>query len=149
MNINDNTILITGGMGGLGVLFAQDIAENSKGCTLILVGRSEPDARKKETLKSLEAKGAKIIYEPCDITKKTAVAALIEKYPQINGVIHGSGIIKDNYISNKTLGEIDQVLAPKVKGLNYLDQATAELELDYFITLSSIAGTLGNAGQAD
>ncbi len=146
---DNKTILITGGMGGLGRLFTEDIVRKSKGCTLILVGRSELDDSKKETLKDLEADGATVVYEPCDISKKSAVTALIEKYPQINGVIHGSGVIRDNYIANKTMGEIDQVLAPKVKGLDYLDQATAELKLDYFMVFSSMAGTLGNAGQAD
>ena len=100
-------------------------------------------------IKRLETFGSKIIYEPCDITKQAAVNALIAKYPQINGVIHCSGIIKDNFISKKTLKEIDPVLNPKVKGLEYLDQATAKLKLDYFITFSSLSATLGNAGQSD
>jgi len=41
--------------------------------------------------------------------------------------------------------EIDRVLAPKVEGVEYLDEATADLRLDFFITLSSVAGSLGNA----
>lgn len=146
---DNKTILITGGLGGLGMLFTQDIVQTSKGCTLILIGRSELNTKKKELIKHLETFGTKIIYEACDITQQAAVNSLITKYSQITGIIHGAGIIKDNFISKKTLGEISQVLAPKVKGLEYLDQATAKLKLDYFITLSSIAGTLGNAGQAD
>ncbi|MEW6991525.1 SDR family NAD(P)-dependent oxidoreductase [Colwelliaceae bacterium 6441] len=145
----NKTILMTGGLGGLGMLFAKDIASQSKDCTLILVGRSELTDVKKEFIKQLETLGATIIYECCDINNETEITRIVTQYPQISGVIHGSGIIKDNVIINKTEQEIDQVLAPKVKGLTYLDQATAHLKLDYFVVLSSIAGTLGNPGQLD
>jgi polyketide synthase PksN len=149
-NWQDNkTVLITGGMGGLGLIFAQDITKSSTGNILILVGRSELNSAKKDTIKRLKTFGAKVVYEMCDITKQKQVNDLIAKYPNTNIIIHGSGIIKDNFITKKTLGEIDQVLAPKVKGLEYLDQASANLKLDYFITLSSMAGAMGNAGQID
>ena len=146
---DNKTILITGGLGGLGKLITQDIAKSSKGCTLILVGSSELNDAKKAFIRGLESFDVKIRYVRCDITRQAEVNALVIQYPKISGVIHGSGVNKDNLISKKTLDEIDQVLAPKVEGLEYLDQATAHLKLDYFITLSSIAGTLGNAGQTD
>ena len=146
---DDKTILITGGLGGVGKLITQDIAKSTKGCTLILVGSSELNDVKKAFIRTLESVDVKIKYVRCDITTQAEVNALVVQYPQISGVIHGAGVNEDNLISKKNLDEIDRVLAPKVQGLDYLDQATANLKLDYFITLSSIAGTLGNAGQAD
>jgi len=143
------TILITGGLGGLGLIFARDIAENSQGCHLILVGRNKLNSTKKKSIQQLQNLGAKTDYVICDITNKKDVGTLIGEYPDITGIIHGSGIIKDNFISKKSLDEIEQVLSPKVKGLTYLDEATAGFNLDFFITLSSIAGTLGNVGQTD
>ncbi|WP_160128824.1 SDR family NAD(P)-dependent oxidoreductase [Kordia antarctica] len=142
-------ILITGGLGGVGKLICFDIAEKSKGCHLILVGRSELRNDKKEIVKEITAKGIKITYDICDVSNQKEVADLIAKHPEINGVIHCSGTNADNLITKKTVKEIDEVLAPKVAGLDYLDQATAKLKLDYFVTFSSIAGALGNAGQAD
>ncbi|MCP5051471.1 MAG: KR domain-containing protein, partial [bacterium] len=41
------------------------------------------------------------------------------------------------------------VLAPKVKGVVNLDQATKELALDFFVLFSSVSGAVGNVGQAD
>ena len=147
--LDNKTVLITGGLGGLGKIFALDIAEATKGCTLILVGRSELTQGKNDFIKHLESKGAKVIYAQTDITDSAQVQALVKNYPQLNGVIHGSGIVNDNFINKKSVEDIDSVLAPKVKGIEYLDRATANHKLDYFIALSSIAGTLGNAGQAD
>lgn len=146
---DNKTILITGGLGGVGKLICFDIVKSSKANTLILVGKSELTRERKNTIKEIEAKGATVYYEACDVSNQDQVKNLIAKYPQINGVIHCSGTNADNLISKKTFDEIDRVLAPKVAGLNYLDEATANLKLDYFITFSSIAGTLGNAGQAD
>ncbi len=146
---DNKTILITGGLGGVGKLLCYDIAKNSKGCQLILIGRSRLTNEKKQTLRELTSKGTAATYEVCNIGREEEVNDLIAKLPEINGVIHCAGINADNRISKKSNQEIDQVLAPKVAGLNYLDKATSGLELDYFITFSSIAGALGNAGQAD
>lgn len=50
---------------------------------------------------------------------------------------------------HKTQEEFKEVMAPKVAGVVNLDQATKELDLDFFIFFSSIAGIMGNPGQAD
>lgn len=143
------TILITGGTGGIGRMIAQDIAATSRGCTLILAGRGVPDAEKHRVIEKLEAAGAKAVYAQCDITRETDVAALIAQYPAISGVIHAAGVLDDAFIADKNADAVDAVLAPKVQGLEALDQATAGLPLEYFVALSSIAGTFGNSGQGD
>ncbi|MCP4023726.1 MAG: KR domain-containing protein, partial [Desulfobacteraceae bacterium] len=53
------------------------------------------------------------------------------------------------FIPKKSREEFTRVLAPKVIGTVNLDQATCDLELDFFILFSSGAGALGNPGQAD
>lgn len=146
---NNKTILITGALGGVGKLICQDIAEKSKDCTLLLVGRSKLTNERKKFINQLTAKGVKATYIPCDVSNEKEVQELIQKNANINGIIHCSGSNADNLITKKTHKEIDQVLAPKVEGLQHLDNATAHLKLDYFVTFSSIAGALGNAGQAD
>lgn len=151
-NINwpDNkTILISGGLGGLGKLIARDIAEKSHGCTIILVGRGELSTRQKSWIDDLEKLPVNIVYVCCDITVKVDVESLIQRYPNIDGVIHAAGIVKDALITQKKLDEIDDVLAPKVHGIENLDQATKALKLDYFIAFSSVSGSLGNIGQID
>ncbi|RRS10444.1 SDR family NAD(P)-dependent oxidoreductase [Pseudoalteromonas sp. J010] len=146
---DNKCILITGGLGGVGRLVAADIAKHSQGNTLVLTGRSAIDGAKQRIIDELSAQGATVQYVQCDITNEHEVAALIAQYPNIQGVFHCAGTIKDNYINNKSNEEIDQVLAPKVTGLDHLDKATAALTLDYFVCFSSIAGALGNSGQFD
>jgi polyketide synthase PksN len=147
---DNKTILITGGLGGLGLLIAEDVVKNSDNCTLILIGRKPPNSNAISTIERLRNGGdCKIIVAQCDVTNKRNLKKLIEKHPEINGVIHASGLINDKLIKKKSFAEIEEVLAPKVQGLEHLDQATANLKLDYFITFSSIAGAIGNEGQFD
>ncbi|BBB93441.1 MAG TPA: SDR family NAD(P)-dependent oxidoreductase [Methylomusa anaerophila] len=145
--------LITGGAGGLGLIFAEEIARQVRDATLILTGRSSLDAGKQGRIKELESLGARIAYKQVDVTREQAVAGLIQSirddFGGINGIIHSAGVIKDNFIIKKTKDELLAVLAPKVTGLVRLDQASQHLPLDFFIFFSSGAGVLGNPGQAD
>ena len=139
---------------GLGLVFTKEIVKQVKDTTLILTGRSELNDEKQKQLKELEASGnIKIDYRQVDVTEKQAVIDLIKAirndYGNLDGIVHGAGVIRDNFIINKTIEELRDVLAPKVMGIVNLDQASQDLPLDFFVLFSSIAGALGNPGQAD
>src|SRR5204863_10185632 len=68
---------------------------------------------------------------------------------QLNGILHSAGMIADNFILKKGGAEFIEVLAPKVTGTFNLDEASKDVELDFFVLFSSIAGAMGNPGQAD
>ncbi len=145
--------LITGGAGGLGVIFAKEIAKKAKNPVLILAGRSEPDFEKKTCIEELKKLGATVEYIRIDVSDKTEVANFIKsiykKFGRLNGIIHSAGIIGDNFIINKTKEDFKNVLAPKVAGLVNLDQSVGDLPIDLFVIFSSIAGAFGSLGQAD
>jgi len=150
----DNGIyLITGGAGGLGLIFAREIAEKTKDATLILTGRSRLNQEKKDHLREIESLGIRIRYKKADVSRQKVVDTFIqsvgEDFGQINGILHSAGIIRDNFIIRKTAEEFKTVLAPKVAGTVNLDIATRNLDLDFFVLFSSGAGVLGNPGQAD
>jgi NADP-dependent 3-hydroxy acid dehydrogenase YdfG len=145
--------LITGGAGGLGLIFAQEIAVQVKNATLILTGRSALNDNKKAVLESLKSSDVKVEYFRTDVTQKDAVIQLmnriVEDFGQLDGIIHSAGIIRDNFIIKKNSEEFCGVMAPKVAGLLNLDESSKDLPLDFFILFSSGAGPMGNTGQAD
>lgn len=145
--------LITGGAGGLGLIFAEEIASQVKNPVLILTGRSKLGSEKQSRLKNMESHGARVEYKQADVGKKADVKNLIKQiekeFGSLNGIIHGAGIIRDNLISKKTKNEFKEVLTPKVTGSANLDDASKNLQLDLFVMFSSGAGPLGNIGQAD
>ncbi len=147
------TCLITGGLGGLGLIFAREISQRVKDATLILTGRSKPGSARQTLIDGLKKAGAKVEYRRVDVGKKDELASLITHIGKVHGpltgVIHSAGVISDNYILKKSIDEFEAVMAPKVKGLVNLDLTTKDQPLDFFIIFSSMAGSLGNIGQAD
>ncbi|MFE1429889.1 SDR family NAD(P)-dependent oxidoreductase [Streptomyces fungicidicus] len=145
--------LITGGLGGLGRIFAEEITRQVKDARLVLVGRSPETEPSRRILEGLRASGAQVSYEPVDVTDHGAVAALVDRVRRtagtIHGIVHGAGVIEDDFVLRKSAREFRAVLAPKVSGLVSLDEATADLDLDFFVAFSSGAAVTGNVGQAD
>ncbi|MBQ1098887.1 SDR family NAD(P)-dependent oxidoreductase [Streptomyces sp. b94] len=145
--------LITGGIGGLGLITARDIAATVDRATVVLTGRSPLTGERRAALDGLRAAGLTVRYESVDVTDRGALAALLSRvageHGPLTGVLHAAGVIEDNFIVRKSSEELDRVLAPKVAGLVHLDELTREQPLDLFVCFSSIAGAFGNPGQSD
>ncbi|MCP4133214.1 MAG: SDR family NAD(P)-dependent oxidoreductase, partial [bacterium] len=143
--------LITGGTGGLGAIFAEFLAKTVK-AKLVLTGRSALNSVKKAQIKKLESMGAEVVYIKADVSEqklgKKLVITIKSRFKQINGIIHCAGVTRDSLIVRKTFEDMEAVLAPKVYGTVYLDSATKDESLDFFVLFSSLAAVQGNAGQA-
>ncbi|WP_189457599.1 beta-ketoacyl reductase, partial [Aquimarina muelleri] len=145
--------LITGGMGGLGLLFAKEILKQTTHSRIILTGRSILTPEKKAVLDALPVRNSSVEYHPLDVNSLDQVSTLISSIAdggkQINGILHCAGMTSDNFIIKKTSDEFDKVLTPKVSGTFNLDLASKDLDLDFIVLFSSVASLLGNIGQAD
>ncbi|MCB0210643.1 MAG: SDR family NAD(P)-dependent oxidoreductase, partial [Anaerolineae bacterium] len=143
---------ITGGLGALGRIFARHYLEQGETITIILSGRSALDEIGRQHLAQLNDVGGKATYLQADISVRTDVDRTLhiirEKYGPLNGIVHCAGIINDSLIINKSEADLAAVLAPKVIGTLNLDAATRSEPLDFMVLFSSIAGVLGNVGQA-
>ena len=145
--------LITGGLGGLGRVLAQDIVRHAPGATLILATRQVAAAPGPEALERLYGSTARIDIRALDVSDLAATQRLVEqvlqRYGRLDGVLHVAGVTRDGYLLHKTGQALAEVFAPKVQGVLNLDSATAALKLDVFLLFSSISAQLGNVGQAD
>jgi SAM-dependent methyltransferase/acyl carrier protein len=144
--------LITGGLGGLGRIFAEEIAKRAPKATLVLAGRAEPREDAQRSLENLRERGANVKYRQVDLRQrenvKTFIQSLLEAHGGLHGILHTAGVLRDEYLLRKTVKDIELVLGPKVTGTVNLDEATRDVALDFFVLFSSGA-TLGNAGQGD
>ncbi|WP_145984448.1 type I polyketide synthase, partial [Bradyrhizobium nitroreducens] len=145
--------LITGGMGGLGRVFAREITRQVQDATLVLTGRSPLGIDQEACLRELQAPAGRVEYLQVDVSSKQAVDGLVQdiqgRFGRLDGIIHSAGVIRDSFLMKKTAEETGEVLASKVHGLVHLDEASKDIALDCFICFSSIAGAHGNVGQAD
>ncbi|MEO8382098.1 MAG: SDR family NAD(P)-dependent oxidoreductase [Acidobacteriota bacterium] len=145
--------LITGGLGGLGLVFAHEILARTSDARVILTGRSALDGEMQTRLAVFGAGAGRVSYRQVDLRDgdqvKRLVAGIQYDHHRLDGVLHSAGMIADHFIPKKSGAEFRQVLEPKVTGTFHLDQATQFVELDFFVLFSSVAGALGNLGQAD
>ncbi|AJQ95705.1 SDR family NAD(P)-dependent oxidoreductase [Gynuella sunshinyii] len=150
---DEGVYVITGGVGGIGLVIARDILNGSRHARVLLIGRSALDEQKQARLQSLQSLGGRASYHQIDVADEASLATLAEeiktRYTRIEGIFHCAGVIQDNYIINKPCDELEAVLAPKVAGLLNLDRLTEDMDIGFLLLFSSISAALGNAGQAD
>ncbi|SDX41012.1 SDR family NAD(P)-dependent oxidoreductase [Lysobacter enzymogenes] len=146
--------LITGGLGGLGRLFADEILVATTHAQVVLSGRGPLAGERAERFAALrERHGERLHYCALDLADSTEVStqlqALRERFGRLDGIVHSAGAIADDYLLKKTAEQAAAVLAPKVAGTVHLDAASAGFDLDFFVLFSSAVSAFGNAGQGD
>ncbi|MET8756076.1 SDR family NAD(P)-dependent oxidoreductase, partial [Streptomyces sp. NPDC004667] len=143
------TVLVTGGTGALGAHVARWLAAQGAG-HLVLTSRRGAGAPGAEDLAAeLRALGAEVTLAACDVSDRSAVAALLDAHPP-TAVFHTAGVLNDGVIATLDAGRFAEIAAPKAEAARHLDELTRSrgLELDAFVLFSSVTGTWGNGGQA-
>ncbi len=138
----EGSYLITGGMGGLGLKVAEWLVKQGAK-HLVLGGRSASQR--------IEIPGAKIETVAVDISQRTAVDVLMQKFgnewPELKGIIQAAGVLDDAILPSQDWSKFEKVFAPKVQGSWILHEASLTKPLDFFVLFSSVASTLGSPGQ--
>ncbi|MCB1058287.1 MAG: SDR family NAD(P)-dependent oxidoreductase, partial [Acidobacteria bacterium] len=159
--------LITGGLGGLGLEIARELARRGR-MRLVLLGRHAPPpaAEWRERLAAgdalapvlarlveLEEAGAEVLAVAADVTDEAAltraVAKAEERFGPLHGVFHCAGVAGGGIAQLKSREEARRVLAPKVRGTLALERVLGASPLDFFLLFSSVNGVLGGFGQSD
>ncbi|MFF7366077.1 SDR family NAD(P)-dependent oxidoreductase [Streptomyces sp. NPDC008125] len=143
------TVLVTGGTGTLGALVARHLVTGHGVRRLVLTGRRGPDAPGATELRTeLEGLGAEVTVAACDLADREAARALLAAHAP-TAVVHCAGVLEDATLGSLTAGQLSRVLRPKIDAAWNLHELTADLDLSAFVLFSSVAGVLGNPGQAN
>ncbi len=152
LNIDSEaSYLITGGLGALGLLFAQRLA--LRGAKhLVLFGRSAPKPAAEAVLTALRDSGVAVDVAAVDVTNEGQLAELVAnvsaKRP-IKGVIHTAGILDDGVLVHQTAARFESVMSPKVRGTINLYRACGKQPLDFMVFCSSVSSMFGAPGQSN
>lgn len=147
---DDGAYLITGGLGGLGLFLAGQMA--AAGCRrIVLSSRSRPTPPASAEIERIRAAGTDVVVECGDIshpgTASRLVAAATADGLPLRGVLHAAAVVEDATLSTITSELVERDWAPKVYGAWNLHDATAGQPLDWFCSFSSMAALVGSPGQ--
>jgi acyl transferase domain-containing protein/thioesterase domain-containing protein len=162
--------LITGGLGGIGLVVAERLAREFK-ARLVLVTRSamppeaeweaflkdaqqtEAEKRKIQKLIEIRSLGGELLVVEGDVTNldqmRDIVSLARRRFGKIDGVFHAAGVLDDGPLMLKTAQGTARVLDPKVRGTLVLDKALGAAPLSCFVLFSSISSIFPAAGQVD
>jgi KR domain len=158
--------LITGGMGSLGLLLAEEFAAAAQ-ATLVLIGRSpfparsewvdwllshgeeDPTSLKIRRIQKMEGLGAEVRFFSADVSDEEAMADVLDEvyaeFGIVHGVIHGAGSLDASSFfavdqANREL--CDRQFRPKVMGMMVLEKLLSGERLDFWLLQSSISSVL-------
>ncbi|MDT5284518.1 MAG: hypothetical protein QOJ20_5713, partial [Mycobacterium sp.] len=148
---DDATYLVTGGLGSIGLEIAGYLA--AQGAKhLVLTSRRAPSDATQQRIDALrEQYGCEFRVVAADVAEAHDVARLLAtvqaELPPLAGIVHAAGEIGTTPLSSLDDAEVDRVFAGKVWGAWHLSEAAADMQLDFFISTSSIASVWGGFGQ--
>lgn len=147
----DGAYVITGGLGGLGLLLARHLAEAGAG-RIVLNDRVRPAGEAGRAIDELRRAGADVVLVRGDLsdpaTAPRLIAAATATGLPLRGVAHGADAAEEAAISRIDDDLLDRVWAPKAFGAWHLFQAGTEQPLDWWLSFSSSAALIGDQGQA-
>src|SRR5262249_51142794 len=97
--------LITGGLGGLGRLETEWLAELGAG-SIVLLGRRNPSAADQHWIRQVEARyGCAVHAVSGDVSDAKTVTVLLSRFgtefPPLKGIIHSAGVLDDGVLSEQ------------------------------------------------
>ncbi|MCP4104553.1 MAG: AMP-binding protein, partial [Desulfobacteraceae bacterium] len=158
----DEVILISGGLGGIGIEIARYLLKNHKS-RLILVGRTplsdsevipaQADSlasgmsvpERVKVLQELKQIG-EVIYEAADVCDLEQMQQIVSQgkkrwHSDLSGVIHLAGTFPTRLLSEETVESFAKTLGPKMLGSWILRQLVSEQ--GFFISFGSLFGFFG------
>jgi len=163
------TYLITGGLGGIGLLMARYLARHFA-AKLVLVGRTQlpprpawealaaqagdPVGRKIKKVLEIEALGGQVLVLRADVGDPAQINQALHEARQAFGPVHGvihaaadtAGPSHAAPAETMTAAAVEEQCYAKVKGLLVLDEATGEAIPDFVMITSSLSAVLGGIG---
>lgn len=163
------TYVITGGLGALGLIVAEELASDVPN-TVVLLGRSpippretwaaavtSPETpeglrRKLSRLLAMEERGTTVVPMQCDVTDEASLARVVaevhQRFGAVRGVFHSAGVAGGAMMAVRSDEDAQRVLAPKVDGTVHLYKLLGD-EVDFFVLFSSLTAAAGTFGQVD
>lgn len=145
--------VITGGDRGIGFSIAQRLCREKKIC--VILNRSQQSAQ--HAIERLAAESGEAVSIPTDISQadsvREAFRLIMERYGRVDYLVNNAGIVRDQLLIRMKDEDWDQVMNINLRGPFLVSRECARIMLKQksgsIVTISSIIGVTGNAGQSN
>ena len=153
--LTGKTAIVTGASRGIGAAIAVKLA--SMGTNIAAIYASSSTAAEEICEKCISEFGVQARAYKCDVADfnmvKDTVAAVKADFGAINILVNNAGVTRDGLVATMSESDFDKVLDTNLKGaFNMIRHCTRPFiaaKGGVIINISSIAGLIGNAGQAN
>jgi 6-methylsalicylic acid synthase len=157
------TVLVTGGLGALGLEAAQWLVARGARRVVLLGRRGLPprdrwadltdphERRAAQAVRALEAAGVSVRVASVDVADAGALRAFVTahdaEHPPITGIVHAAGGVDDALVDAMTEAGVRHVLSAKALGAWHLHELFPPGSLDFFVAFSSCGQLARLSGQ--
>ena len=154
MLLENKIAIVTGSAKGIGKGIATEFAK--QGATVVINYYGSKEAALK-TVEEIKAFGGKAIPYQADISdyemSKKMMDDIIKEYGAIDILVNNAGITRDQLILRMKTEDFDAVINTNLKGTYLCMKQASRLMMKqksgHIISLSSVVGVMGNAGQVN
>jgi len=152
--LSGKTVLVTGGTRGIGYAMVQLFAAEGANVAFIYMSSVERAVALEQELagKGIKAKGYKADVALFDDAQKT-VDEVVKEFGRIDVLVNNAGITRDGLLMRMNEQQWDEVIDTNLKSaFNYTKACTPIMmrqRSGCILTVSSVVGVHGNAGQAN
>ncbi len=145
--------LVTGGSRGIGKAICEELV--ARGYDIAFTYRTNEDSARAFKAE-LSSKGAKVEAYQLDLGDTSQIETVVEKiqtdFPQIETLISNAGMTIDGITMRFKLEDFEKIINTNLKGAFFITQLflrpMMKAKKGSIVFISSVAGQMGNAGQA-
>ncbi len=162
--------VITGGLGGIGITIAEELARRVHGRLVLLTrsglppraewdtflavhGTGDRTGRAIAAVRRMEESGAEVLVLAADVTSAAELAEVraqvLDRFERVDAIVHAAGVPGGGMAEVKEHAAAAQVMRPKLAGAMALRDVFGDLDLDFVMLCSSVYAVSGEFGQVD
>lgn len=152
--LNGKVAVVTGASRGIGKEIALTLGKEG---AFVVVNYNGSKERAEDVVREIKENGGDAVAIGCDVSNfaqcETFINNVISEYKRVDILVNNAGITRDGLLMKMSEEDFNAVLDTNLKGafhcMKFVSRQMLKQRSGRIISISSVSGVLGNAGQAN